>query len=59
MAIMSNIRQKLVFVFINSAAGVPVAAGMLYPFFSIPISPIFAAAVMSLSSIRIISDNLI
>ncbi|AKH36658.1 Cu+-exporting ATPase [Nitrosomonas communis] len=51
MAIMSNIRQKLVFVFINNAAGVPVAAGMLYPFFSILLSPIFAAAVMSLYSI--------
>ncbi len=58
MATMRNIRQNLFFAFVYNAAGVPVAAGMLYPFFGILLSPIFAAAAMSLSSISVISNAL-
>ncbi|SFL66679.1 Cu+-exporting ATPase [Nitrosomonas communis] len=58
MATMRNIRQNLVFAFVYNAAGVPVAAGMLYPFFGILLSPIFAAAAMSLSSISVITNAL-
>ncbi|SDX99903.1 copper-translocating P-type ATPase [Nitrosomonas sp. Nm33] len=58
MATMRNIRQNLFFAFIYNAAGVPVAAGMLYPFFGILLSPIIAAAAMSLSSISVIGNAL-
>jgi len=48
-ATMCNIRQNLFFAFIYNAAGVPVAAGVLFPFFGILLSPVIAAAAMALS----------
>ena len=57
-ATMRNIRQNLFFAMIYNAVGVPVAAGILYPFFGILISPMFAAAAMSLSSISVIGNAL-
>ncbi len=57
-ATMSNIRQNLFFAFIYNAAGVPIAAGVLYPFFGILLSPIFAAAAMSLSSVSVVGNAL-
>ena len=57
-ATMRNIKQNLFFALIYNAAGVPVAAGILYPFFGILISPIFAAAAMSLSSVSVIGNAL-
>lgn len=57
-ATMANIRQNLFFALIYNAAGVPVAAGILYPVFGILISPIFAAAAMSLSSVSVIGNAL-
>ncbi|UTW59464.1 heavy metal translocating P-type ATPase [Kordiimonas sp. SCSIO 12603] len=57
-ATMSNIKQNLFFALAYNAAGVPVAAGVLYPSLGILISPIFAAAAMSLSSISVISNSL-
>ena len=53
---MSNIRQNLFFAFIYNAAGVPIAAGILYPMFGILLSPMIAAAAMSLSSVSVISN---
>ncbi len=53
-AVMRNIRQNLFFAFIYNAAGVPIAAGVLYPPFGILLSPIIAAAAMSLSSVSVI-----
>ncbi len=55
-ATMSNIRQNLFFAFIYNALGVPVAAGVLYPFFGILLSPIIAAAAMALSSVSVIGN---
>lgn len=55
-AVMGNIRQNLVFAFIYNALGVPVAAGVLYPFFGILLSPIIAAAAMALSSVSVIAN---
>lgn len=55
-ATMRNIRQNLVFVFFYSALGIPVAAGVLYPFFGLLLSPIIAGAAMSLSSVTVISN---
>jgi Cu+-exporting ATPase len=55
---MRNIKQNLFFALVYNAAGVPVAAGILYPFFGILISPIFAAAAMSLSSVSVIGNAL-
>jgi Cu+-exporting ATPase len=55
---MSNIRQNLFFAFIYNAAGVPIAAGVLYPWFGILLSPIIAAAAMALSSVSVISNAL-
>jgi Cu+-exporting ATPase len=55
---MRNIRQNLFFALIYNAAGVPIAAGILYPFFGLLISPMFAAAAMSLSSVSVISNAL-
>ncbi len=52
-ATMSNIRQNLFFAFIYNAAGVPIAAGLLYPFFGILLSPVIAAAAMALSSVSV------
>jgi len=57
-ATMANIRQNLFFAFIYNAAGVPVAAGVLYPFFGILLSPIIAAAAMALSSVSVIGNAL-
>jgi len=57
-ATMNNIRQNLFFAFIYNAAGVPVAAGVLYPVFGILLSPIIAAAAMSLSSVSVIANAL-
>jgi len=57
-ATMNNIRQNLFFALIYNAAGVPIAAGVLFPFFGILISPMFAAAAMSLSSVSVISNAL-
>ncbi|MGM0639043.1 MAG: copper-transporting P-type ATPase [Pseudomonadota bacterium] len=57
-ATMRNIRQNLFFAFVYNSAGVPIAAGVLYPFFGILLSPIFAAAAMSLSSVSVISNAL-
>ena len=57
-ATMRNIKQNLFFALIYNAAGVPVAAGVLYPFFGILISPIFAAAAMSLSSVSVVGNAL-
>ena len=53
---MRNIRQNLFFAMIYNAGGVPAAAGILYPFLGILISPIFAAATMSLSSVSVIGN---
>jgi Cu+-exporting ATPase len=57
-ATMSNIRQNLFFAFIYNAAGVPIAAGVLYPLFGILLSPIIAAAAMALSSVSVIANAL-
>ncbi len=57
-ATMLNIKQNLFFALVYNGAGVPVAAGVLYPFFDILISPIFAAAAMSLSSLSVILNAL-
>ena len=55
---MRNIRQNLFFAFVYNSLGVPVAAGVLYPFFGILLSPIIAAAAMSLSSVSVITNAL-
>ncbi|MEP7161597.1 MAG: heavy metal translocating P-type ATPase [Dermatophilaceae bacterium] len=55
---MSNIRQNLMFAFVYNAAGIPIAAGVLYPFFGLLLSPIIAAAAMSLSSVSVITNAL-
>ena len=55
---MSNIRQNLFFAFVYNAAGIPIAAGVLYPAFGILLSPIIAAAAMSLSSVSVIANAL-
>jgi Cu+-exporting ATPase len=57
-ATMSNIRQNLFFAFIYNAAGVPIAAGLLYPLFGILLSPIIAAAAMALSSVSVVTNAL-
>ncbi len=57
-ATIRNIRQNLLFAFIYNAAGVPVAAGVLYPVFGILLSPVIAAAAMSLSSVSVIANSL-
>jgi P-type Cu+ transporter len=57
-ATMRNIRQNLFFAFIYNAVGVPIAAGVLYPFFGLLLSPIFAAAAMSFSSVSVIANAL-
>ena len=55
---MRNIRQNLFFAFFYNALGVPIAAGALYPFFGILLSPMIASAAMSLSSVSVISNAL-
>jgi Cu+-exporting ATPase len=57
-ATMSNIRQNLVFAFLYNAAGVPIAAGALYPVFGILLSPMLGAAAMALSSVSVIGNAL-
>jgi Cu+-exporting ATPase len=57
-ATMRNIRQNLFFAFAYNTAGVPVAAGILFPFFGILLSPMIAAAAMSLSSVSVIGNSL-
>jgi len=57
-AVMRNIRQNLFFAFVYNSLGVPVAAGVLYPFFGILLSPIIAAAAMSFSSVSVITNSL-
>jgi Cu+-exporting ATPase len=55
---MRNIRQNLFFAFVYNLLGVPVAAGILYPWFGILLSPILAAAAMSFSSVSVIGNSL-
>jgi Cu+-exporting ATPase len=57
-ATMSNIRQNLFFAFVYNAAGIPIAAGVLYPAFGILLSPIIAAAAMALSSVSVVGNAL-
>ena len=57
-ATMRNIRQNLFFAFIYNAAGVPIAAGVLYPVFGILLSPMIGALAMSLSSVSVIGNAL-
>jgi Cu+-exporting ATPase len=57
-ATMANIRQNLFFAFIYNAAGIPIAAGILYPAFGILLSPIVAAAAMALSSVSVVGNAL-
>ena len=57
-ATMRNIRQNLFFAFVYNALGVPIAAGVLYPFFGLLLSPIIAAAAMSFSSVSVITNSL-
>ncbi len=57
-ATMRNIRQNLFFAFLYNSLGVPIAAGVLYPFFGLLLSPILAAAAMSFSSVSVISNSL-
>jgi P-type Cu+ transporter len=57
-ATMRNIRQNLFFAFVYNALGVPVAAGVLYPFVGLLLNPIIAAAAMSLSSVSVIGNSL-
>ncbi|WP_207541031.1 heavy metal translocating P-type ATPase [Sabulicella rubraurantiaca] len=57
-AVMRNIRENLFFAFVYNAAGVPIAAGLLYPFFGILLSPVIAAAAMALSSVSVVGNAL-
>ena len=57
-ATMKNIKQNLVFAFVYNALGVPIAAGVLYPAFGMLLSPMIAAAAMSLSSVSVVSNAL-
>jgi Cu+-exporting ATPase len=57
-AVMGNIRQNLFFAFIYNALGIPIAAGVFYPFFGLLLSPIIAGAAMSLSSVSVIANAL-
>jgi Cu+-exporting ATPase len=57
-AVMRNIRQNLFFAFIYNALGVPIAAGLLYPFFGLLLSPMIAGAAMSFSSVSVIANAL-
>ena len=57
-ATMRNIKQNLFWAFIYNTLGVPIAAGVLYPFFGILLSPVFAAAAMSFSSVSVVANSL-
>ena len=57
-AVMRNIRQNLFFAFIYNSAGVPIAAGGLYPVFGLLMSPVIAAAAMALSSVSVVGNAL-
>jgi Cu+-exporting ATPase len=57
-AVMRNIRQNLFFAFIYNSAGVPIAAGILYPVFGMLLSPVIAAAAMALSSVSVVGNAL-
>jgi Cu+-exporting ATPase len=57
-ATIRNIRQNLFFAFVYNSLGVPLAAGVLYPFFGLLLSPIIASAAMSLSSVSVIANAL-
>ena len=57
-ATMRNIRQNLFFAFIYNSAGVPIAAGVLYPAFGILLRPVFAAAAMAFSSVSVVTNSL-
>ena len=57
-AALSNIRQNLFFALIYNALGIPIAAGVLYPFFGVLLSPIVAAAAMSMSSVSVVGNAL-
>jgi Cu+-exporting ATPase len=57
-ATMRNIRQNLFFAFIYNALGIPLAAGVLYPFFGLLLSPIIASAAMTFSSVSVITNAL-
>jgi len=57
-ATMQNIRQNLFFAFVYNILGVPIAAGILYPFFGLLLSPVIASAAMTFSSVSVISNAL-
>jgi len=57
-AVMKNIKENLFFAFIYNVLGVPIAAGVLYPFFGLLLSPMLAAAAMSFSSVSVIMNSL-
>ena len=57
-AVMRNIRQNLFFAFVYNAAGVPIAAGLLYPVFGLLLSPAIAAAAMAASSVSVVGNAL-
>ena len=57
-ATLRNIRQNLFFAFVYNSAGVPIAAGILYPFFGLLLSPVIAAAAMSFSSVSVVGNAL-
>jgi Cu+-exporting ATPase len=57
-ATLRNVKQNLLFAFLYNALGVPVAAGVLYPFFGILLSPIFAGAAMAMSSVSVVTNAL-
>jgi Cu+-exporting ATPase len=57
-ATLRNIRQNLFFAFVYNTVGVPIAAGVLYPFFGLLLSPIIAGAAMSLSSVSVVTNAL-
>ena len=57
-ATMRNIRQNLFFAFVYNALGIPIAAGLLYPVFGLLLSPMIAAAAMSLSSVSVVANAL-
>jgi cation transport ATPase len=55
---MRNIKQNLFFAFVYNSAGVPIAAGVLFPFFGVLLSPMLAAAAMSFSSVSVVANAL-